>query len=188
MQPKQITTTDTMNTFQSHWWGFAALPEGLEMPYRGEENPMTLIAQFELGEGAVWVFADLDYWFGDLDAESGPIGEWDASFFKVLYAPTRENVHLHEVRYADGTSAVPAEVKANGEWLEANGSHVLGRATTWVDEIEQDYPGYDVLLQLEEDDDIGLRFYDCGSLFFLITPEDLSARNFDAVKCVLYSY
>lgn len=166
-----------MNTFQSHRWGFAALPEGLDMPYRGEGNPMTLIAQFELGEGAVWLFADLDYWFGDLDAESGPIGEWDASFFKVLYAPTRENVHLHEVRYADGTSAVPSERPFSSD-----------SSGEWRDEIEQDYPGYDVLLQLEEDDEIGLRFYDCGSLFFLITPEDLAARNFDAVKCVLYSY
>ena len=177
-----------MDNFRSHWWGFAALPKELEQPYHGEDNPMTLVCQFALGEGAVWVFADLDYWFGDLEAESGSLGEWDKAFYKVLYAPKVDEVFEHEIRYADGSSAVPEEVKANGEWLEANGSHVLGRATTWTDEIAQEFPGYEVLVQLEEDDEIGLRFYDCGSLFFLIRPEDLAARNFENVKCVLYSY
>lgn len=177
-----------MDDFRSHWWGFAALPKGFTQPYHGEDNPMTLICQFALGEGAVWVFADLDYWFGDLEAESGSLGEWDKAFYKVLYAPKVDEVFEHEIRYEDGTSAVPEEVKAKGEWLEANGSHVLGRATTWTDEIAQEFPGYEVLVQLEEDDEIGLRFYDCGSLFFLVKKEDLEARHFEDVKCVLYSY
>ena len=45
-----------------------------------------------------------------------------------------------------------------------------------------------MLLQLDESEEIGLRFYDCGTLFFLIKPEDLAARRFDDVRCVLYSY
>ena len=180
-----------MDNFRSHWWGFAALPKGMEQPYHGEDNPMTLVCQFALGEGAVWVFADLDYWFGDLEAESGPLGEWNKAFYKVLYAPKVDEVFVHEIRYADGSSAVPEEkslVVGPGQGPLDESSHVLGRATTWTDEIAQEFPGYEVLVQLEEDDDIGLRFYDCGSLFFLIRPEDLAARNFEDVKCVLYSY
>ena len=190
-----------MSGFRSHWWGFAALPKGMTQPYRGEHNPMTLVCQFALGEGAVWVFADLDYWFGDWEAESGGLGEWDKSFYKVLYAPKAEEVFKHEIRYADGSPAVPAE-RVMEEWRNGgvekmrsggvkewrSGSHVLGRATAWTDELAQEYPGYEVLVQLEEDDAIGLRFYDCGSLFFLIKTEDLEARNFENVKCVLYSY
>lgn len=173
-----------MEVFREHWWGYAALPEGFEQPYHGTDNPMTLVCQFALGEGAVWVFADLDYWFGDLEAESGRLGEWDKDFFRVLYSPKCENLHLHEIRNEDGTSAVPEPVSMSAV---NGGSHVLGQATAWTDEIEQEYPGYEVLVQLEEDDDIGLRFYDCGSLFFLIKKEDLEARRFENVKCVLYS-
>lgn len=170
-----------METFQAHWWGFAAMPEGMNLPYHGQDNPMTLVCQFALGDGAVYVFADLDYWFGDLDAESGSIGEWSSTFFKVLYSLTRENLHIHEVRYEDGSSAAPeARIVRSDEVRVNNGE--------WRDEIAQDYPGYEVLVQVDEDDEIGLRFYDCGTLFFLIRPEDLAARNFENVKCVLYSY
>lgn len=170
-----------METFQAHWWGFAAMPEGMNLPYHGQDNPMTLVCQFALGDGAVYVFADLDYWFGDLDAESGSIGEWSSTFFKVLYSLTRENLHIHEVRHEDGSSAAPeARIVMSDEVRVNNGE--------WRDEIAQDYPGYEVLVQVDEDDEIGLRFYDCGTLFFLIKPEDLAARNFENVKCVLYSY
>ena len=166
-----------------HWWGFATMPENMTYPSNSEDNPMTLICQFKLGEGLVYVFADLDYFFGDIDVEGGNLGEWPTNFYKVLYSPTQTNLHEHEIRYADGTSAVPEPRK-----MEDYDSKVLSQPTTWTDELAQDYPDYQVLAQLEEDDDINLRFYDCGSLFFLIKPEDLAARNFDRVKCVLYSY
>ena len=131
----------------------------------------------------VYVFADLDYFFGDIEAEGGHIGEWDSDFFRVLYTGDLSQLHEHEIRYADGTSAVPEPKPMN-----YNESHVLGAPTCWQDELAQDYPGYQVLVQLEEDDNIDLRFYDCGTLFFLIKPEDLAAKRFDRVKCVLYSY
>ncbi len=167
----------------SHWWGFAAMPEGCAYPLHGEDNPLTLVCQFAYEEGLVSVFADLDYFFGDMDADGGHIGEWNPNLYKVLYSPTTHNLHEHKIRYADGTSAVPAPRP-----LEGYDSLVLSQPTAWQDELEQDYPGYQVLLQLEEDDDINLRFYDCGSLFFLIKPEDLAVHNFNNVKCVLYSY
>ncbi len=166
----------------SHWWGFAAMPEGMEYPSNGEDNPLTLICQFHLGEGMVYVLADLDYFFGDIEAEGGHLGEWPKEFYKVLYSPTRENLHEHEIRYEDGTSAVPPARGVTGDGLQGSLNGV------WRDEIEQEYPGYEVLLQVDEDDEIGLRFYDCGTLFFLIKPEELEAREFENTKCVLYSY
>ena len=178
-----MSTVNSQLSTISHWWGFAAMPESMVYPSNGEDNPLTLVCQFHLGTGMVYVLADLDYFFGDIDAESGHLGEWEPSFYKVLYSPTRENLHEHEIHYEDGTSAVP-EPKP----IDEGESLVLSKPTTWTDELAQDYPGYKVLVQLEEDDDIGLRFYDCGTLFFLIKPEDLKARNFDNVKCVLYSY
>ena len=169
-----------MKKNEAHWWGYAALPDGMTVPYHGEENPMTPVCQFPLDEGMVYIFADLDYWFGDIEAESGALGEWDTAFYQVLYSPTRENLHEHKLLYSDGTSAVPP-AKPIHKTLPAP-------ADCWQDELAQDYPGYECLLQLDEDDDIGLRFYDCGTLFFLIRPEDLKTRDFRKVKCVLYSY
>ena len=166
-----------------HWWGFASMPEGMEYPCNGEDNPMTLVCQFALGEGLVYVLADLDYFFGDVEVEGGCLGEWPHKFYKVLYSPTRNNLHEHAIHYSGGTSAVP-----EAREIASYDSRVLSKPTTWTDELAQEYPGYQVLVQLEEDEDIGLRFYDCGTLFFLIKPEDLAARRFDDVKCVLYSY
>ena len=112
-----------------------------------------------------------------------PVGEWKSNLYQVLYSPSCDNLHEHEIRYEDGTSAVPEPRELTGY-----PSLVLSKPTCWQDELAQDYPDYQVLLQLEEDDDINLRFYDCGTLFFLIKPEDLQACNFNRVKCVLYSY
>ena len=169
---------------EAHWWGYAALPEQAEYPLTTDKDPMTLICQFHLGEGMVYVFANLDYFFGDIDADGGHIGEWSEDLYKVLYSPTREHLQEHEVVDANDEPAVPAPIA-----LEENKeSTVLTPATCWRDELEQDYPGYQVLVDLEESDDLGLRFYDCGSLFFLIRPEDLAARRFEHVKCALYSY
>lgn len=168
---------------KEYWWGFAALPDGAAYPCRGEDNPLTPVCQFGYGEGMVSVFADLDYFFGDTEADGGHLGEWSSDFFRVLYADDLSHLHEHEIRYADGTSAVP-EPREMTDYP----SLVLSRPTCWQDELAQDYPGYEVLVQLEEDEDIGLRFYDCGTLFFLIRPEDLTAKRFDRVRCVLYSY
>ena len=172
----------------SHWWGFAAMPAELDYPFNGEDNPLTLICQFHYGEGMVYVLADLDYFFGDFEVECGHLGEWDSRFFRVLYSPTRENLHEHEIYLESGEPAVPEAEPLDAPQAREETSAVLSPAVCFRDEVEQDYPGYEVLLQLDENDSIGLRFYDCGCLYFLIRPEDLAAKRFDRTKCVLYSY
>lgn len=159
------------------------MPDTMTYPSRGQDTPLTLICQFRYGGGMVYVLADLDYFFGDMEADGGHLGEWDKEWFRVLYTEDLSDLHEHEIRYADGSSAVP-----EARVPEGYDSRFLSKPTAWTDELAQDYPGYEVLVQLEEDDDIGLRFYDCGTLFFLIRPEDLAARRFENVRCVLYSY
>ena len=51
-----------------------------------------------------------------------------------------------------------------------------------------DVPGYIALLQLEEDYRWGLRFFDCGSLYLLIRPDDLRRRCFDNMRCEVFTY
>jgi hypothetical protein len=90
-----------------HWWGFAAMPENMDYPFNGEENPLTLICQFHLGDGMVYVLADLDYFFGYPEVGGGHIGEWDKHLYRVLYSPTREDLNEHEIRLESVEPAVP---------------------------------------------------------------------------------
>ena len=43
-------------------------------------------------------------------------------------------------------------------------------------------------LQVDEDDRWGLTFHDCGTLNFLIRPDDLKKRQWDKVACYLFSF
>lgn len=175
-------------TPEEHWWGFAQLPEETDYPTGTDDNPLTLVCQFAYGEGLLSVFADLDYFFGDQDAESGHMGEWDKAFYRVVYSPALADLRLHEIRYADGTPAVPEAEPLDAPAHRGEASHIWGDPECFTDEVRQDWPGYRLLLQLDESDELGLRFYDCGSLFFLIRPEDLEAGRFERTKCALYSY
>ena len=227
---------------QSKWWGFPDMPEDLdypEVPVREEyvdedgrdavdeyDDPLTFICQIRCSdlaavdpegllphEGMLYFFAALDYFLGNLDAAVSPgLGEWDAPYFRVLWAPSCENLHTHSILYEDGTEAclpaVPMAFVAGGGSCGAvgdscgaaenasglaadypgaigDGFQLLGRP--FYDEVVQEMPGMINLLQIDENDDWDLRFFDCGMLNFLISPADLAARRWSAVKCYLTS-
>ena len=220
---------------QSKWWGFPDMPEDLEypeVPVREEyvddagrdavdeyDDPLTFICQIRCSdlaavdpegllphEGMLYFFAALDYFLGNLDAVVSPgLGEWEAPCFKVLWAPSCENLHTHSILYEDGTEACLPTVPiafgngsdgvsggasgscgTDGSCLVAgDGFQLLGRP--FYDEVVQEMPGMINLLQIDENDDWNLRFFDCGMLNFLIAPADLAARRWSAVRCYLTS-
>ena len=207
---------------QSKWWGFPDMPEDLdypEVPVREEyvddagrdavdeyDDPLTFICQIRCSdlaavdpegllphEGMLYFFAALDYFLGNLDAVVSPgLGEWEAPCFKVLWAPSCENLHTHSILYEDGTEAcLPAVPIAFGNGsasscgADGDGFQLLGRP--FYDEVVQEIPGMINLLQIDENDDWNLRFFDCGMLNFLIAPADLAARRWSAVRCYLTS-
>ena len=203
---KAIYPIHTMGS--SRWWGQPALPESVEMPYFVEgtfATPMTLVCQINCAEfkqehpdhqmaqllpdkGLISCFAYLDYFFGDLDADSTGIhlGDWDEHTFQVIYSPDTSNLRLHEIMDEDGHEcSIPAEAEqVPAEHHEE--SYMLKGPTLYEEEIEQEHPDYITLVQLDESDRHNLRFYDCGCLFFLIKPDDLQHLRFDQVKCCLY--
>ena len=227
---------------QSKWWGFPDMPEELEypeVPVREEyvdddgrdavdeyDDPLTFICQIRCSdlaavdpegllphEGMLYFFAALAYFLGNLDAVVSPgLGEWEAPWFKVLWAPSCENLHTHSILYEDGSEAcLPAVPMAFGSGaagscgagdgsgdaddscgvggdsceMAGDGFQLLGRP--FYDEVAQEMPGMINLLQIDENDDWNLRFFDCGMLNFLITPADLAARRWSAVRCYLTS-
>ena len=139
-----MTNNNTYSLADEHWWGFAALPDGVDYPENGEDNPLTLICQFHHGDGMVSVLADLDYFFGDYDAPNGGMGSWPESFYKVIYSPDRSHLNEHAIRYSDGSSAVPEAEPMDAPLKRGEVSHIWGEPSYFTDEVAQDYPGYRV--------------------------------------------
>ena len=192
---------------QSKWWGFPDLPDDLDWPTveasdEGEtfEDPLTFICQIrceELAEldpegllpheGMLYFFAALDYFLGDLDAFTAPgMGEWPSECFRVLYSPVCEGLNTHTLMYDEDTPAALAPESISFKTPDRESyTGLLGEP--YLEETRDAMPGLISLLQIDENDEWGLRFFDCGMLNFMIKPADLKARRFDKVRVWLYS-
>lgn len=191
---------------KSHWWGMPDMPAGIPFPCNGtpddegKEDLLTFICQINLEElatydvgkllpasGMLYFFANLDYFLGDYEAEAECLGFWPDNAFKVIYTPEIKELHTHEVKYADGSSAyLPAE-EIHFEIVpdDADGHKLLG--VPFFQEVEDEACGMVSLLQLDEDERWGLRLYDMGNLNFLISKDALAAADFDKVKLYFHS-
>ena len=202
-------TTDSDLTGKSKWWGFPDMPDTLEYPEitvndEGDqyEDPLTFVGQIRCEdiapfdtenllphEGMLYFFAAMDYFLGDLDTLAYPgMGEWEMPYYKVLYGPTCENLHTHKILYDDGTPVCRPAEAINFEKAEPCDDNTKLLGFSYYDEIREQYPEHISLLQIDENDDWDLRFYDCGMLCFLITPDDLKNRRWNQVKCYLHSF
>lgn len=193
---------------QSKWWGFPDLPEELDWPSvpvndDGDvyDDPLTFICQIRCEElapfdpegllphtGMLWFFASLDYFLGNPDAVCPGMGEWEYAYFRVLYSNDLDSLHEHTLLYDDGTPAVlPAEAIHFSRVTRDEDSYTRLLGQPFFEEVSGELPGQISLLQLDEDDRWGLRFFDSGMLNFMISPEDLVARRFAAVRAWLHS-
>ncbi|MBO4469516.1 MAG: DUF1963 domain-containing protein [Bacteroidales bacterium] len=196
---------------ESKWWGFPDLPDELDWPTvqandDGElfDDPLTFICQIKCSdlapvdpegllphEGMLYFFGALDYFLGDLDAFTTPgMGEWPKEYFRVLYSPVEEGLNTHTLFYdeEDEIPACPAPEKILFVTPDSDlESYTWLLGEPFAEETREALPGYTSLLQIDENDDWGLRFFDCGMLCFMIKPADLKARRFDKVKAWLYS-
>lgn len=191
---------------KSKWWGFPDLPEELEYPevpvnVDGElyYDPLTFVCQIRCAdlaphdpegllphEGMLYFFAALDYFLGSLDADVAPgMGEWDRQHFRVLYSPSCKNLHTHSIVYDDGTPACLPEEKIVFGGSEAY-IGLLGKP--YFEEVREAMPGMISLLQIDENDDWGLRFFDSGMLNFLISKKNLASRRWQETRCYMHSF
>ncbi len=201
---------DSPLTGQSKWWGQPDMPEELDWPEvtvvdeDGEEygDMLTFVCQLRCDElapfdpegmlpheGMLYFFAALDYFLGDLETPSYPgMGAWQKRFFQVLYSPTCDNLHTHQLNYDDGTPAtMPAEAITFEDCSKAeDGLRLLGRP--YIEEVSQEMPNMISLLQVDESDRWRLTFHDSGTLNFMIRPEDLKERRWDKTACYLFSF
>lgn len=170
----------------------------------GEEylDPLTFICQLRCDElapydteqqlphtGMLYFFAALDYFLdSNLDCDSPGLGLWPEEYFRVLYSPMCNNLHTHSIVYDDGTPfGLPAEtITFSHSDDDGYGIRLLG--DPYLDDVCEQHPGMLSLLQIDEEDRWRLRFYDCGMLNFLISPEQLRLRQWDKVQCHLFSF
>lgn len=122
------------------------------------------------------------------DSYHNGIGEWPKEAFKVIYSPIDQDLKTHQVIGPDGEPyALPAEKITFGGRGKADQPAFKLLGDPYYDEVGQWYPEYINLLQIDENDDWAMRFYDCGMINFLIKPEDLEARRFENVIVYFHS-
>ena len=185
---------------KSHWWGFPDLPEICEWPCNEDGDLLTFICQISLEDiseldsenrlphkGMIWFFADLDYFLGDLDAPCGGTGEWETGTFKVLYSEDCSDLLTHEYYWEDGEPAVlPAEEMTFEAASETDFGFKLLGLPALTEGYENENEGLMSLLQMDEEERWGLRFFDCGTMNFMI-PAERTNDDFSNVSLCLHS-
>ena len=166
------------------------------------QDPLTFICQIRCEElaacdpegllphtGMLYFFAAIDYFFGDIDAPSYPgMGVWQPEYFRVLYSPTHEALHTHHIVQEDGTSAALSAEAITFSRCDENGDGLRLLGLPYIEDVREDMPGMLSLLQVDENDRWGLTFHDCGTLNFLLTPDNLRARQWGKTQCYLFSF
>lgn len=192
----------------SKWWGAPDLPAGHPYPVvpcseDGDDwdEPLTFLCQIRCEdiatldtenllphEGMLYFFAAVDYFLGLECPVFTPLGEWDRRAVRVVYSPTCEGLEPYEMHYDDGTDVFFPAIAMSFESAPARDDSfkLLGRP--FLDEINEQYEDYVSLLQIDENDDWNLRFYDCGMLCILMSREDLAARRWSSAFAYLHSF
>ena len=190
---------------KSHWWGAPDLPDDVPYPtvdvHEDSEvyaEPLTFICQIRCDEiapfdtahllpheGMLWFFAPLDYFLGDRDS---PLDYHMLP--KVIYSRRTENLKPYDLHWEDTGESVfrPAEkiVFTVAEDPCSDGIMMLG--TPYQEEVSSLHERDVCLLQVDEDDRWGLRFYDCGMYYFFVPARDLCRMKFDNASGELFYY
>jgi uncharacterized protein YwqG len=186
---------------KSHWWGFPDLPESVDWPANEDSELLTFICQIRLEEiahldprgllpheGMIWFFADMDYFLGDMDARCNGIGEWEQDSYMVIYHKKVDRLHTHEYYWEDGSLAVLEAEKIGFENTDEEdfGFKLLGMPAM-TEGYENENEGLLSLLQLDEEERWTMRFFDSGTINFMIPLEALMMRDFDKCSLILHS-
>lgn len=207
--PIIIATTPSAENLvgKSHWWGAPDLPESIPYPYEEVTDadgttypePLTFVCQIRCRDiapldadnllphtGMLYFFAPIDYFLGycesPLDYHTPPC---------VIYSPNEDNLEPYELNWEDTGESIFADAEkielSQSSQLCDDGMRLLCQPIH--DELEGFDPDNDLcLLQIDEDDRWGLRFYDCGTYYFVISRKALAERNFSEVRGKLFFY
>lgn len=193
----------------SKWFGDPDMPENMQYPTvevteEGEtyDYPLTFICQINCEdiapydkegrlphEGMLYFFAALDEWLGYESATHNGLGEWPKGEFVVKYAKSINFETFQSCILVDDEDQPLTDPELEIVFSEcddaADGIKLLG--LPFFEDVRQQYPDMINLLQLDENDEIGLRFYDGGNLNLLMKESDLKFGNWKRGKAFLHS-
>lgn len=194
----------------SKWWGNPDLPPQAEYPLMkvteedGSETeyPLTFICQIDCAdiapfdkegllprEGMLYFFAAIDDFIGYESPEHFGLGKWPKKAVKVKYAKQINMETFSSCILVDDEENELAEPEMAIDFCECgdecDGIKLLGRP--YFDEVRDQFPDCISLLQLDEDDDLEMRFYDCGNLNVLLSESDLKFGNWSHAFGFLHS-
>ena len=206
-----IKPTESILFCCSKWWGSPDLPPQVEYPMMkmtdeesGEEidYPLTFICQIDCAdiapfdpegklphEGMLYFFAAIDDFVGYESPEHLGLGEWPKKSVVVKYTKTinMETFETSVLVDDDNNPLVEPEMaiefSACGD--KDQGMKLLG--LPFYDEVCNEEPDAVNLLQIDEDDELGIRFYDCGTFNIMIKPSDLKFGNWKRSFGYLFS-
>ena len=117
-----------------------------------------------------------------------PLPAYSGEMVRVLYSPTTDGLKPYELNWEDTGESVfrPAEQMMFGHEGESICHAMLGSPRD--NEVNERQKKMVQLLRIEEDDNWNLRFYDCGSMYFLISRHNLAKRRFDRVETEVFFY
>lgn len=196
-----VKETDRVLFCGSKWWGDPDMPEAMEYPMT-EDYPLTFVCQINCEdiakfdpegklphEGMLYFFAALDQWLGYESPLENGIGEWPKGHFVVKYAKEINFETFRSCIMVDEDDNPITEPEREIEFSEcaddADGIKLLG--VPFYEEIRMEYPDMINLLQLDEDDELCMRFYDCGMVNLLMKESDLQFKNWKKTKAYLHS-
>lgn len=184
---------------KSKFWGFPDMPANVEFPYK-DGDPMCFICQINMEElhaqasdtpdlsllprrGMLYFFAQIDYflgWSGELEEV---IGLWSKDSFRVLYTEDTAELFTHKTYFEDHSPAAMDAWEMRFESCndDSDGHKLLG--CPFFDEV----PSSTSLLQIDEDDDWGLRFFDSGMINFIIDSNSLMHRDFSKTELYFHT-
>ena len=193
----------------SKWFGDPDMPENMQYPTvevteEGEtyDYPLTFICQINCEdiapydkdnrlphEGMLYFFAALDEWLGYESATHNGLGEWPKGEFVVKYAKSINFETFQSCILVDDEDQPLTDPELEIVFSEcddaSDGIKLLG--VPFFEDVRQQYPDMLSLLQLDENEEIGLRFYDGGNLNLLMKESDLKFGNWKRGKAFLHS-
>ena len=192
----------------SKWWGDPDMPENMEYPTiqveeEGEtfDYPLTFVYQincedlipFDLEEqlpheGMLYFFAAMDKWLGYESPTDNGTGEWSKGHFVVKYAKTINFETFRSCILVDDEDQSLTEPELEIQFAEcepeAQGHKLLG--LPFYEDIRNGYPEMINLLQISNDEELGIRLSDSGNINLMIKPSDLKFGNWKKVTAYLH--
>ena len=204
----KLKKTERILFCASKWWGDPDFPENMEYPtvkVTDEDGdtfdyPLTFICQINCEdiaaldpenklphEGMLYFFGAIDEYLGYGSYTHNGVGEWPKGEFVVKYAKTVNFETFQSCILVDDDDLSLTEPEMEMEFFEcednAPGFKLMGVSAN--EEVNGNYPDHVSMMQLTDDEQIGLKFDQGGLLNVMMKASDLKFGNWKKTKTYL---